>query len=176
MVDRWEETPRLTRIFATIRVERPGQKAHRHRHRRAPCWKRSARWRAQEMEKLFGVKIYLDLHVRVQPAWREEAAFLNALDWRTMAVKMILRILLRHLALCLIASVCLAADKPVSDDAIYDKVRISLASDIDVKGGNLKVDVKEGVVTLAGTVESQRAEGQGRPHRQEGERRQEGGQ
>ena len=27
MVDQWEETPRLTRIFATIRVERDGQKA-----------------------------------------------------------------------------------------------------------------------------------------------------
>ena len=38
-----------------------------------------------EMERLFGVKIYLDLHVRVQPGWREQAAFLNALDWRTMA-------------------------------------------------------------------------------------------
>ena len=40
-----------------------------------------------EMEKLFAVKIYLDLHVKVQPGWRDEAAFLNALDWRTMAVK-----------------------------------------------------------------------------------------
>jgi GTP-binding protein Era len=40
-----------------------------------------------EMEKLFGVKIYLDLHVRVQPGWRDEAAFLNTLDWRTMTVK-----------------------------------------------------------------------------------------
>jgi osmotically-inducible protein OsmY len=59
------------------------------------------------------------------------------------------------MALTLLATVCLAADKPVSDDAIYDKVRINLASDIDVKGGNLKVDVKEGVVTLAGTVENQ---------------------
>ena len=39
----------------------------------------------QEMERLFGVKIYLDLHVRVQPGWREKPAFLNALDWRTMA-------------------------------------------------------------------------------------------
>ena len=45
-------------------------------------------------------------------------------------------------------SACLAADKPVSDDTIYDKVRIALASDIDVKGGNLKVDVKDGAVTL----------------------------
>ena len=51
-------------------------------------------------------------------------------------------------------SACLAADKPISDDTIYDKVRIALASDIDVKGGNLKVEVKEGVVTLAGTVEN----------------------
>ena len=27
----------------------------------------------EEMERLFGVKIYLDLHVRVQPDWRENA-------------------------------------------------------------------------------------------------------
>ena len=58
------------------------------------------------------------------------------------------------MALILLVSACLAADKPVSDDNIYDKVRISLASDIDVKGGNLKVDVKDGVVTLSGAVES----------------------
>jgi GTP-binding protein Era len=37
------------------------------------------------MERLFGLKIYLDLHVRVQPNWRENRSFLNALDWRTMA-------------------------------------------------------------------------------------------
>jgi len=59
------------------------------------------------------------------------------------------------MALILMVSACLAADKPVSDDSIYDKVRINLASDIDVKGGNLKVDVKDGVVTLAGDVENQ---------------------
>jgi len=59
------------------------------------------------------------------------------------------------MALVLLVSAVLAADKPVSDDTIYDKVRIALASDIDVKGGNLKVDVKNGEVTLAGSVESQ---------------------
>jgi hyperosmotically inducible protein len=59
------------------------------------------------------------------------------------------------LLLILLAGICLAADKPVSDDSIYDKVRISLASDIDVKGGNLKVDVKDGVVTLSGALENQ---------------------
>jgi hyperosmotically inducible protein len=55
----------------------------------------------------------------------------------------------------LLAGVCLAADKPLSDNAIYDKVRITLASDMDVKGGGLTVDVKEGVVTLTGDVENQ---------------------
>jgi hyperosmotically inducible periplasmic protein len=67
---------------------------------------------------------------------------------------MIPKILASMLALVLLVSLCLAADKPISDDAIYDKVRIALASDIDVKGGNLQVDVKDGVVTLAGAVES----------------------
>jgi osmotically-inducible protein OsmY len=67
---------------------------------------------------------------------------------------MIHKILASLMALMLLVSACLAADKPISDDTIYDKVRISLASDIDVKGGNLQVDVKDGVVTLAGAVES----------------------
>jgi osmotically-inducible protein OsmY len=54
----------------------------------------------------------------------------------------------------LLAAVCLAADKVVSDDMIYDNVRIKLASDQIVKGGALNVDVKEGVVTLGGMVEN----------------------
>jgi GTP-binding protein Era len=86
MVDRWEETPSITRIYATIRVERPGQKAIVIGKKGAVLVKIGTLARI-EMEKLFGVKIYLDLHVRVQPGWREEAAFLDALDWRTMAVK-----------------------------------------------------------------------------------------
>jgi GTP-binding protein Era len=86
MVDRWEETPGLTRIFATIRVERPGQKAIVIGKKGAVLVKIGTLAR-MEMEKLFGAKIYLDLHVRVQPGWRDEAAFLNALDWRTMAGK-----------------------------------------------------------------------------------------
>jgi hyperosmotically inducible protein len=68
---------------------------------------------------------------------------------------MILKTCALLLVFFLLAGLCLAADKPVSDDAIYDNVRIKLASDIDVKGGALKVDVKQGVVTLAGIVETQ---------------------
>jgi GTPase len=86
MVDRWEETTGLTRIYATIRVERPGQKAIVIGKKGSVLVKIGTMARL-EMEKLFDVKIYLDLHVRVQPGWRDEAAFLNTLDWRTMAGK-----------------------------------------------------------------------------------------
>lgn len=58
--------------------------------------------------------------------------------------------------LFLIASVCLAADKPISDDLIVDQVRIRLSADAEVKGGALVVDCKQGVVTLSGTVETSR--------------------
>jgi len=84
IVDQWEETSRLTRIFATIRVEREGQKAIVIGTKGAML-KRIGTLARHDMERLFGVKIYLDLHVRVQPGWREKSAFLNALDWRTMA-------------------------------------------------------------------------------------------
>jgi GTPase len=84
MVDRWEETPRITRVYATIRVERPGQKAIVVGSQGA-ILKRIGTLARQEMERLLGMRIYLDLHVRVEPGWRSRPAFLNALDWRTMA-------------------------------------------------------------------------------------------
>jgi len=62
------------------------------------------------------------------------------------------------LAFILLAGFCLnAADKqPVTDDSIYDNVINKLASDPVVKGGGLKVDVKNGVVTLSGPVATER--------------------
>src|SRR5262249_20047521 len=83
-VDRWEETPEITRVYATIRVEREGQKGIVIGAGGAML-KRIGTQARQEMERLFGVRIYLDLHVRVQPGWRENPVFLSALDWRTMA-------------------------------------------------------------------------------------------
>jgi GTP-binding protein Era len=83
MVDKWEETTAITRIYATIRVEREGQKAIVIGTGGAML-KKIGTLARQEMERLFGVKIYLDLHVRVEPGWRGKPAFLNALDWRTM--------------------------------------------------------------------------------------------
>jgi GTP-binding protein Era len=84
LVDKWEETERLIRIYATIYVERAGQKAIILGSHGAMIKKIGTEAR-QEMEKLFGIRIFLDLHVKVQANWREKTAFLNALDWRTMA-------------------------------------------------------------------------------------------
>ena len=52
-----------------------------------------------------------------------------------------------------LAGTCLAKQNPITDDSITDQVRIKLANDDVVKGGALQVDVKQGVVTLAGAVE-----------------------
>ncbi len=49
-----------------------------------------------------------------------------------------------------------AQKKPSSDDQIYDQVRRRLATDRDVKGGSIDVDVKDGVVTLKGNVREPR--------------------
>jgi hyperosmotically inducible protein len=48
------------------------------------------------------------------------------------------------------------AEKEISDDQIYDEVRIKLAGDAEVKGANLQVEVHDGVVTLRGTVEKEK--------------------
>jgi osmotically-inducible protein OsmY len=48
-----------------------------------------------------------------------------------------------------------AGDK-AADDRIFDQVRMRLAGDPDVKGGDLDVTVKDGVVTLKGKVSSEK--------------------
>ena len=60
------------------------------------------------------------------------------------------------MALILLAAACLAADKAVTDDVIYDQVSIKLTGDPIAKGGAFKVEVHQGVVTLTGPAESER--------------------
>ena len=63
-------------------------------------------------------------------------------------------ILAAFLALFLMQAVCTAKDPPqVTDDTISDAVRVKLASDQVVGVLPLQVTVKDGVVTLAGSVE-----------------------
>ena len=57
--------------------------------------------------------------------------------------------------LILLSAACLAANKPASDDVIYDQVRIKLSGDPVAKGGSFTVDVKQGVVTLTGVAEAE---------------------
>jgi len=49
-----------------------------------------------------------------------------------------------------------AAEKPTTDDYISDSVRQKLAVDQVVKGGDLDVQVKDGVVTIGGKVHEQK--------------------
>jgi osmotically-inducible protein OsmY len=51
------------------------------------------------------------------------------------------------------ASPALPANKPVTDDYLSDTIRTKLAADQVVKGGAIEVVVKDGAVTLKGTVE-----------------------
>ena len=83
-VDSWEETPKLLRIYATIYVERGGQKAIII-GAGGSMLKHIGTLARHDMERMFGRHVYLDLHVKVQPRWREKPDFLAALDWRTMA-------------------------------------------------------------------------------------------
>jgi GTP-binding protein Era len=83
LVDRWEESPRLLRVAATVYVEREGQKAIVIGARGAVL-KRVGTLARQEMESFFGRKVYLELFVKVKPGWRENREFLNEIDWRSM--------------------------------------------------------------------------------------------
>ncbi len=53
--------------------------------------------------------------------------------------------------------IALAGQKaPISDDRIFDQVRMRLTTDPDVKGGADDVAVKDGVVTIKGKVDTER--------------------
>ena len=83
VVDQWNEGPKLTRISATIYVERPGQKAIVVGAKGAML-KKVGTIARQELESLFSRKIFLELFVKVQKDWRQNEEFLKSIDWRRM--------------------------------------------------------------------------------------------
>lgn len=70
-----------------------------------------------------------------------------------------MRRILKVLVLMAVLCFALLADKqgPPTDDRILDEVRMKLATDAEVKGGDLDVTVKDGAVVLKGKVVTDKA-------------------
>jgi GTP-binding protein Era len=81
VIDAWEEVEErsLTRIFASILVERPGQKRILI-GRGGETIKSLGVAARRDLEDLLGRKVPLELHVRHKPRWRENRRLLADLD------------------------------------------------------------------------------------------------
>ena len=73
--------PPVTRISAAIYCERTGQKAILIGKGGAKLRDIGTRAR-QEIEKLLGTRVYLELRVLVRERWRDSRVFVESLDWR----------------------------------------------------------------------------------------------
>jgi GTPase len=73
--------PPLTRIAAAIYCERDGQKAILIGKGGAKLKEIGTEAR-RKIESLLGTRVYLELHVIVEPNWRESKSFVEGLDWR----------------------------------------------------------------------------------------------
>jgi len=71
----------LTRISAAIYCERDGQKAILIGKGGAKL-KEIGTGARKQIESLLGTRVYLELHVIVEPGWRESRPFIESLDWR----------------------------------------------------------------------------------------------
>jgi GTPase len=71
----------LTRIAAAIYCERAGQKAILIGKGGAKLKEIGTSARKQ-IESLLGTRVFLELHVIVEPGWRESKSFVEQLDWR----------------------------------------------------------------------------------------------
>jgi GTP-binding protein Era len=80
-VDKFEQAAKLIRISATIHVEREGQKGILI-GRGGQMLKQIGTQARQELEQLLGGKVFLELHVKVDPGWRDSMRAVRRLDWR----------------------------------------------------------------------------------------------
>jgi GTP-binding protein Era len=71
----------LTRIAAAIYCERDGQKAILI-GKGGSKLKEIGTGARRQIESLLGTRVYLELHVIVEPGWRESKGFVESLDWR----------------------------------------------------------------------------------------------
>jgi len=73
--------PPLTSIAAAIYCERDGQKAILIGKGGAKL-KEIGTGARRQIESLLGTRVYLELHIIVEPGWRESKGFVESLDWR----------------------------------------------------------------------------------------------
>jgi len=81
LIEQFEEQPVLTRLHATIVVEKESQKPIVIGAGGARLKEIGTEARA-DLEKLFPPKVFLELYVKVQPRWRDDNAIIAELDYR----------------------------------------------------------------------------------------------
>jgi len=79
-VDKFEQTPKILRIEATLNVERSSQKKILIGHK-GEMLKKIGTEARKELEALLGTKIFLSMFVKVVPGWRENPQKVRELDW-----------------------------------------------------------------------------------------------
>jgi GTP-binding protein Era len=77
----------LTRISAVIYCERDGQKAILI-GKGGSKLKEIGTGARRKIESLLGTRVFLELHVIVEPGWRESRQFVDSLDWRKQLEEM----------------------------------------------------------------------------------------
>jgi GTP-binding protein Era len=81
------KTRKITRIMAAVYCEREGQKA-------ILIGKGGTKLKAigtgarRKIESLLGTQVYLELHIIVEPGWRNSSGFVDSLDWRRQLEKL----------------------------------------------------------------------------------------
>lgn len=80
LVDNFDEAENLVKIRATIYVERDGQKGILI-GKGGEMIKKIGTLARKEIESILGTKVFLELFVKVQRNWRQNAALVRQLDW-----------------------------------------------------------------------------------------------
>jgi len=80
-IDQVEETPNITRVLATIHVERDSQKGILI-GKGGTMLKAVGSAAREQIQKLISGKVYLELFVKVQPKWRQSRVSLAELGYR----------------------------------------------------------------------------------------------
>ncbi len=87
LIERFQESAKLTSVAATIYCEREGQKAILIGKRGETLKRIGTRGRLQ-IERLLNTRVFLELFVKVRPGWRDSRQFVEETDWRTQLERM----------------------------------------------------------------------------------------